>query len=273
MDPSTLFSVAPTFPVDDARLRELRWKRILSSPVTIGAVVLAGALGFGLGAGLMGFMALYAGAALGMRSYWEKNRSKLDAACLKELIEESNEAQDNELRRIIGELNVRSLPQYAVCLSRFLILKQKIERELHGGPHLSAFAMQIEKAVDGICKEVCLEITRLKDREQDLGEVLTSREPARLEALEAARRQSQAAILHAYTSLYQTHAGLIGLDATAGTRAKMPVAKEAAPGERLNQILGDLKDEADLIVRTRARIQESLGESSSTASPRMAEHA
>ena len=92
MDSSTLFSVAPTFPVDDTRLRELRWKRILSSPVTIGAVVLAGALCFGLGAGLMGFMALYAGAALGMRSYWEKNRSKLDAACLKELIEESNEA-------------------------------------------------------------------------------------------------------------------------------------------------------------------------------------
>ena len=37
--------------------------------------------------------------------------------------------------------------------------------------------------------------------------------------------------------------------------------------DRLRQILADLRDEADLIVRTHARIRESLTESDSVVSP------
>jgi hypothetical protein len=265
MDTSTLFSVAPTFPVDDERIRSRRWERIAKSPVTIGVIVAAGGLGFAIGAGFTGFVAIYALAAIGLRKYWEKQLPALDAASLRDLIHESNAAQDEELKRIIGHLNSSGQAHYALCLGRFLVLKQKIEAEVHRGKHLSTFSAEIEKGVDGICAEVCCEITRLREREEEVGEVLTSRDPSRLDRLDAARRESQAAILHAYTSLYQTHAGILGLTSSAKT--------EAEPGKKLNQILGDLRDEADLIERTHARIRQSLADAPVAEPPRMSESA
>lgn len=273
MDTSTLFSVAPTFPVDDERIRIRRWERIAKSPLTIGAILAAGGLGFAMGAGLIGFVAIYALTAMGLRKYWEKQVPALDAASLRDLIHESNRAQDEELKRIICHLNSSGQSQYALCLGRFLVLKQKIESEVHRGRHLSSFATEIEKGVDGICAEVCREITRLREREEEVGEVLTSRDPSRLDRLDAARRESQAAILHAYTSLYQTHAGILGLGLTAKMGDPGASVKEPAPGEKLNQILGDLRDEADLIVRTHARIQESLTGLDSVVSPPVRESA
>jgi hypothetical protein len=86
--------------------------------------------------------------------------------------------------------------------------------------------------------------------------------------LDAARRESQAAILHAYPSLYQTHAGILGLGSASKTGS---ASRDLEPGKKLNQILGDLRDEADLIARTHARIQESLAEGSSSVSAQMAE--
>ena len=273
MDTSTLFSVAPTFPVDDERLRELRWKRIVQSPLTWGGVIAAGILGLMMGAGFTGFLAIYTLTAMGLYKYWQKHRAMLDAASLRDIIHESNEAQDEELKRIIVHLNMVGDPQYALCLGRFLALKQKIEAELHRGAHLSGFATEIEKGVDGICAEVCREITRLREREQEVGEVLTSRDLSRLDCLDAARRESQAAILHAYTSLYQTHAGILGLGSASKTGSAQDASRDLEPGKKLNQILGDLRNEADLIARTHARIQESLVDGSSSVSPQMAEQA
>ena len=258
MDTSTLFSVAPTFPMNDARIRERRLSRIAHSPVTSGALVATGALGFAIGASFTGFIALYALAVLGLRKYWEKHRTAVDAASLRELIDESNASQDAELLRIVRYLESGGLPQYALCLGRFLVLKQKIEKEIHRERHLSAFSQEIEKGIDGICAEVCREITRIREREGGLGEALTSREPERLEKLETARRESHAAILHAYTSLYQTHAEILGLASTGKKFEGVEGIEEEQPGRRLHQILGGLKDEAEIIARTHARIHRTL---------------
>ena len=269
MDTSTLFSVTPTFPVDDERIRSRRWERIAKSPVTIGTIIAAGGLGFAIGAGFTGFVAIYALAAIGLRKYWEKQLPALDAASLRDPINESNAAQDEELKRIIGHLGTSGQAQYALCLGRFLVLKQKIEAQVHRGKHLATFAMEVERGVDGICAEVCREITRLREREEEVGEVLTSRDLSRLDRLDVARRDSQAAILHAYTSLYQIHASILGL--ASSTKAEEP--KEGEPGRKLNQILGDLRDEAELIERTHARIRESLADAPAVDAQRVAETA
>ena len=260
MDTSTLFSIAPTFPMDDARIRARSLAHIGRSPLTWGILIAAAALGVAFDSGLAGFAILFGAAAYGLRKLWEKRRPAVDAASLRELIGESNAAQDEELKRIIGHLESRGLPQYALCLGRFLLLKQKIEKDIYRGNHLALFAQEVEKGVDGICSEVCREITRIREREEQLGEVLTSRDPARLERLEGARRESHAAMLHAYTSLYQVHAEILGL----GTAGVVPVSSSAGeelPGKRLQEILGGLQDEADLMARTHARIHRSLGES------------
>lgn len=258
MDTSTLFSVAPTFPIDDERIRSRRFSRIASSPVTWGTLIATGAFGLAMGTGPTGFVVLYLVAAIGLRKYWEKHRASVDAASLRELIGESNAAQDLELARIVSYLESRGSPQYALCLGRFLFLKQRIENSLHRERHLSTFAQEVEKGVDGICAEVCKEITRIRERESGLGEALTSREPERLEKLESARRESHAAILHAYTSLYQTHAEILGLASTGKKFEGSAGSDDEQPGKRLHQILGGLQDEAELIARTHARIDRTL---------------
>jgi hypothetical protein len=258
MDTSTLFAVSPTFPIDDARIRERTREAILRSPLTWGPLAAAGAAGMLMDAGVAGFVILFGVAAVLVAKYWEKRRAAVDAASLRELIGESNAAQDQELKRIIAHLSWKGLPQYALSLGRFLLLKQKIEKDVHRGSHLAVFAQEVEKGVDGICAEVCREITRIREREEQLGEILTSRDPARLERLESARRESHAAILHAYTSLYQVHAEILGLGADPiSTKSS---SAEELPGQRLQEILGGLRDEADMIARTHARIQRTMAE-------------
>lgn len=269
MDPSTLFSVAPTFPMDDARIRDRSREVILRSPATWLPLLAAGTAGILLDGGLTGFV-LLVGATVGLvRRYWKKRQSALDAASLNQLIGESNAAQDQELKRIINSLEERGLPQYALCLGRFLLLKQKIESSLHCGPHLAVFAQEVEKGVDGICAEVCREITGIRARETQLGDVLTSRDPERLELLESTRRESHAAILHAYTALYQVHAEILGL-ASHPAAVTAPSHGIEPPGSRLQEILGGLRDEADMIARTHARIRQTMEESgvASTEAPR-----
>jgi predicted transcriptional regulator len=264
MDPSTLFSVAPTFPMDDVRIRDRSREAMLRSPLTWLPLLIAGAAGVALDAGVAGFVILLGATAALVSRYWKKRRHAVDAASLHELIGESNAAQDEELKRIIGNLASKGLPQYSLCLGRFLFLKQKIEKEVHRGKHLAVFSQEVEKGVDGICAEVCREITGIRAREEGLGEILTSRDATRLERLETARRESHAAILHAYTSLYQVHAEIIGLGSDPTERNAQEDEKEL-PGQRLQEILGGLRDEADMIARTHARIRRTMGESSTPA--------
>lgn len=266
MDTSTLFSVAPTFPIDDTRIRERSRETILRSPLTWVPLVTAGVIGLVMEAGIAGFIILFGVALAIVAKCWDTRRAAVDAASLRDLIGESNAAQDAELKRIICRLQMSGLPQYALCLGRFLFLKQKIERDVYRGNHLAIFAQEVEKGVDGICAEVCRELTRIREREEQLGEILTSRDPSRLDRLESARRESHAAILHAYTSLYQVHAEILGLgpDFMAPESTE---AKEELPGRRLQEILGGLRDEADMIARTHARIQRSVAEMPDSVPP------
>ena len=71
MDPSTLFRVAPTFPIDDDRIQVRRRTKIVYSPWTLGSVAAATLLGIVAHAGVPGFIALYALAAIGLRWFWE----------------------------------------------------------------------------------------------------------------------------------------------------------------------------------------------------------
>lgn len=271
MNPSTLFRVAPTFPIDDRRVRERRRAKIAVSPLTIGSVVGATALGFAAGSGVVGFVALYALTALGLRWFWSRRLADIDADSLREMIAESNAEQDLEMNRIIRELDQRHRPQYAVCLARFLLLKQKIETELHCGSRRSPHAPEIEARVDGICAEVCSEITQVLEREGQRADVLTSLDESPLERLATAQRQSHASILHAYTTLYQTHAELLDLESLMRP-VEVPPPPVSGAEKRLDQLVNELKDEAEFIARTRERIRgslEGIGDSGVSAPPPM----
>ena len=98
----------------------------------------------------------------------------------------------------------------------------------------------------------------LREREKGLGEVLTSRDRETLDRFEAARRDSHAAILHAYTSLYQVHAELLGLDAVKSGGPLPEEAGQGAAAKPIDRIVGKLREEADLLARAHARIRDTV---------------
>ena len=111
MDTSTLFRVAPTFPMDDEHLRERRRILLMASPMTWGSLLGVSFLGVLAGFGVLGFVGLYAVTGLALRWYWDHHRSALDARALRNLVMESNNAQDVDLTRIIRRLGEKHFPQ------------------------------------------------------------------------------------------------------------------------------------------------------------------
>ena len=120
---------------------------------------------------------------------------------------------------------------------------------------MGSFAAELEGMLDGVCTEVCREITSLIEREKALGEILTSQNETKLEVLEDLRRESHASILHAYTTLYRTYAELVDLEQL--PLEFSPVAREKESSSRLRGLVHDLKEEAALISRANRRVKAS----------------
>lgn len=258
MNDDTMFRVAPTFPLDDQRIRKRSHQRMLASPITWGSLIATFGLAFALQANGLGMMFMLLVTTFVLSRFWRAQTAKMHATSIRELVRESNIAQDHELVQIIRTLDDRGVHSYAITLGRFLLLKQKIEGELHQRDHLAPFAEEVEKGVDGICTEVCREITEQMAREAQLGDVLTSRNKERLERMESARREAHASILHAYTTLYQTHAELVGLN------PRTLASPESSPpdlpsGQRLRELVAKLRDESEVITRTQQRIRDTIG--------------
>ena len=110
--------------------------------------------------------------------------------------------------------------------------------------------------MDGVCSEVCREITQVIERERGRGEVLTSRSDDALDRLETAQRQSHASILHAYTTLYQAFGELMDLKEVTKAVPKEKTEEHVATERRLTDVVRELKDEAETIARTNRRLRE-----------------
>ena len=77
MDTSTLFSVAPTFPIDDTRIRERSRETILRSPLTWVPFATAGVIGLVMEAGFAGFTILFGVAVAIVVKCWDTRRAEL----------------------------------------------------------------------------------------------------------------------------------------------------------------------------------------------------
>ncbi len=257
MNRSTLFSLAPTFPLDDVEIKRLGRDKILSSPITWSAVVGSVILGAFISPWAI---ATFLGVSVfGLNKYWKNKKPEITAESIMKLISDSNSKQDEEMLRIIRVLDRSGYHQYAISLSRFLSLKQKIEKSLHSIAYLKPYAEEIENLVDGICIEVCKEITAAKESTKGLGDILTSRDESQLDRFAENRREIHASILHAYTSLYHTYSGLnrVGKSAQQNSSSQQKIRKSEHM-KHMKQMIEDLRDEADFLSRLSTRIDESL---------------
>ena len=241
----------PTFPLDERRIQGMKRDLIVQSPrLVLGqcAAFVADKLltaGFGSERGLL-------------RTWldkWASLDDELTARVVQRLVAESNIDQDDAIRGMIGRLKQSGHAQYSISLGRLLLLKQHIEQGLHRNGVMSDRKEEIEILVDSICQEVCNELYRIAEADEELAKVLTSRDPKLLDEATEDLKSSQKRIMHAYATLYDTASQL----AIEAKPMKVPeVGKKNVDGPVLDRLIENLREENEMAKTIGDRIRKEL---------------
>lgn len=192
-------SLQPTFPLDSARIVQLKREMMWRSPQLFVAQLLAHIAG---SLELVGVVDRRSANRLVVA--WRNRHDELTARAVRQLILESNVVQDEHIRSMIRDLEQNGKAQYSVCLGKFLLLKQNIESDLHRCGKLTLRKQEIESLTDSVCQEVCNEIYKIATLCDQIADALTSREAERLTDLTDRINGSHARILRAYITLADT---------------------------------------------------------------------
>ena len=260
MPASSQIVLKPTFPLDEAEInRRSLWRKV-EHPVSWGIPLVCLAAGIALQSGLWPVVLLLTGGIFGVNWFWKHRSREVMAEVIEGMIAESNRTQDQKLSGIIRSYRARGLHHYATALGKFLLLKQHIEKRLHAGrasEGITPTVEQVEKLVDNVCGAVCREFHKAASLDGELGDVLTSRDRSRLEALQKSRDEVLEAIMHAYETLYEALAAILDLesareatapDLEASTRQHLDVPD-------LKDVLEKLQEENRLARRVRERLE------------------
>ena len=239
----------PTFPLDEDRIRRMKRDLIWRSPrLVVGQALwrLATAV---KAAGFSAETSL----ANRCLDWWSDIDQDLTAQVVRRLVDESNQSQDESIRTMILHLEDSGRTQYAISLGRVLLLKQHIESGLHRDGELTRRKKEIEKLVDSICQEVCNELFRIADSNDQLANILTSRNEQQLHEASDELRARHARIMQAYATLYDT-ANQLGVEyqpmtASSGQRIENAV---------LDRLIDNLREENELAKTVDERIRTEL---------------
>ena len=208
MHNDTRFHVDPTFPIDAQRIRRRKILHVIKSPITSAGIIAALLGTVFMGWRMPGLLGLMGAAAAGLTAFWKSRSASLESLAIHDLVRESNVEQDTELLRVITHLRQRGHHQYAISLGKFLMIKQRIEHDLHQDGSLTPKKKEIESLVDSLCAAICDELTQATNVDQRVAKVLTSGDRQELDKLNEERMFFYDRIMRAYDSLYQTHARL-----------------------------------------------------------------
>ncbi len=230
-----VIELIPTFPIDENRVRSLKRQRIWGSPALIFGWVTAGICRTIHASGWISTEGeLYRMTAQAL-ARWNDQEDDLLLEVLRGLIDESNRSQDAEIQRLIHGIRQAGHAQYAISLSRFLLLKQHIEEQLHRDGKLTTRKREVEQLVDALFGEVCLLFQQLVHLKNELSEVLTSRNPDALTELTRRTNAGHERIMQAYATLFETSAQLGVLVSPGSARSEAP--EEMAELDRLIEYL------------------------------------
>lgn len=235
----------PTFPLDEAKISRLKREAIWRSP---------GLLARRTVANFMHFLAPTADFSKDVMAGWKDRDEELTARVVHQMIAESNDGQDEEIRKLVRNLNGVGKWQYAVSLGKFLLLKQHIETSLHQGSKLTDRKKEIEKLVDSLCQEVCQEIFEIATESDQLAEVLTSGDQSRLDTFSERVSTGHSRMMHAYATLSGTAERLVVLMEPGTER---PDATERKKSE-LDRLIEVLREENEVSQAVDQRIRNEL---------------
>ncbi len=249
----TPIRLRPTFPLDSVRIRQMKRQALWQSPRLwlpwLGAQI-ASLFDSGQSPGSSGLGRLTQAAI----QYWQDLDSELTADVVRKLITDSNRGQDQQLVQLIGQLRTRGSRQYAISMGKFLLLKQHVEQQLHGDGEFNERKQEIESLVDSLCSEVCQKLYHLAQLEEQLADILTSRDPDKLTRLQEVRGAGHRSVLDAYASLYDT-AQHLNILVKPGQEAPHRKEDDLAALDRLIEVL---RDEHDLARKVHDRIRREL---------------
>lgn len=250
--------LVPTFPLDEMRIRRLRYRAILTRPRLLVARCAAA------------FAALAplstASRTNGIRatavSTWKELDRELVLEIVRTLIDESNREQDESIQQMILQLKRSGNLEYGITLGKFLLLKQRVERELHMDGPVTDRKQEIEKLVDSVCLEVCHEMSRLSGAKTRLTKALTSGQEQDLEELEKETSAANRRIMTAYSTLSDIASLLLEV----GNRRWAKVRHSTATGGEnrledrhvLDRLLEVLRDEAETHRNVETRLRDEL---------------
>lgn len=243
----------PTFPLDGVRIRQMKRQALWRLPrlwLPWLTAQFASLFDTGETPAHSGFGRLTHAAI----QYWQDLDSELTADVVRKLIADSNCDQDRQLVQQIGQLRTRGSRQYAISMGKFLLLKQHVERQLHGDGEFNERKQSIESLVDSLCSEVCQKLFRLAQLEEQLADILTSRDPNQLTRLQELRGAGHRSVLDAYASLYDT-AQHLNILVKPGREAPHRKEDDLAA---LDRLIAVLRDEHDLARKVHDRIRREL---------------
>ena len=244
MDERTHFQLTPTFPLDQQEIGRRKWAHIFKSPKLLVSASCA-LIVEGISRLRIPFISAACnrlGRALSLR--WRTQDAELTAAVIQEMMRLSNNAQDQELQRITRALRSDGYHQYAISVGKFLLLKQRIERELHADGQVSRRNQEVETLVDSLCAAVCEHIQQLTSIDARLAEALTSAEDGLLTSLMSSEQTCHRRIRHAYGTLSET-AKRLDLMLSPGSD---PVDFHQEQMEQLDKLIEQLQEENEIAV-------------------------
>ena len=235
----------PTFPLDATKIRKLKREAIWRSPRKLAIRALAN---------VSRMLIPTSDFSTDMRDAWSEIDDELTARVMQDMIQESNVGQDEEIRKLMRNLNGVGKWQYAISLSKILLLKQHIESDLHRSGHLNERKKEIEILVDSLCQEVCQEIYEIANISDNLAKILTSGDEERLTEMSGRVSRGHLRIMKSYATLSGT-AGKLTAALEPGTERPDSSARQISELDRLINVLREENEVAEVVDQ---RIREEL---------------
>lgn len=240
------FALKPTFPLDGNRIR-LRTKfAVLCHPVTWGTGALCLSLAV-LGGSALASVPLLAAGLTGVLAYWSNNLAEVKARVVRGLIAESNTKQDKQLAKVVEQFRTRGFAHYAMALGQFLLLKQRIEREVHAGGTPTPQGEHIDSLVDQIASAACRQFYHLSRIDEKISRAITSTDTEALRTLEAEHADVLLRIQQSYLTIYESLEALLRVrDATTRASGPAPETPRCCTSDSdFERVIKDLQEETE----------------------------
>ena len=248
----------PTFPLDAEEIRRRIQQSLLKqlAPFAIAGLIISVVLAYPLG--MAGCLLGLGGTAFGLRRFFKNSHSKVEARVIIDMIRESNQSQDRQLREIIVEFQRQGMHAYAVALGKFLLLKQRVEGNLHQKELSSLGNQNLDNLIDRICSLTCDHLWKLGDLDGQIGAALTAANEELLRSLEHRRVQILIHVQRAYSTLYECLDMVLGCRASLKAEAEYSRVIDASTLTAMDKAIAELEQENLAFRRLTQRVRADL---------------